>query len=81
MSKRLHAVQPDQQAADRRRSESFLQETVEFWQARSGRKLSREDARQITENLTGFFRVLEGWRKSNQAMVTGVDSDGKKRAA
>jgi hypothetical protein len=29
----------------------FLKETIEFWQPRTTRKLTREDAREIIENM------------------------------
>jgi hypothetical protein len=35
--------------------------TREVWQPRLGRDLSREDARQIAESMTGFFAVLAEW--------------------
>ena len=35
--------------------------TLEVWQPRASRALNREDARQIIENATGFFRVLLEW--------------------
>jgi hypothetical protein len=41
----------------------FLDETLAFWQPRTTRKLTREDAREINENLTGFFRVLMEWSR------------------
>ena len=34
------------------------------WQPRLGRDLSREDARQIAENVTGFFAVLAEWSRA-----------------
>jgi len=36
----------------------FLEWTRRFWQARTQKTLSDEDARQIIENVTGFFKVL-----------------------
>ena len=39
----------------------FLDKTVAFWQPRTSRKLTREDARQMIENVTGFFKVLAEW--------------------
>jgi hypothetical protein len=39
----------------------FLDQAREFWQRRTGRPLTREDARQITENITGFFAILGEW--------------------
>jgi hypothetical protein len=44
----------------------FLDETREFWQRRSPRRLSREDARQIADNVSGFFRVLQEWDASER---------------
>jgi len=41
--------------------EDFADDTIEFWQPRMRRDLSREDARQIAENVSGFFRVLLDW--------------------
>jgi len=39
----------------------LLEETIQFWQPRSARPLTPEDARQIVENITGFFMVLQSW--------------------
>jgi hypothetical protein len=49
-----------------RLSDKFLDETIKFWQPRMRRELSREDARQIAENLSGFFRVLLEWDAQKQ---------------
>src|SRR5262249_3911880 len=35
----------------------FLDETIAVWQPLSERPLTREDAREITENVVGFFSV------------------------
>ena len=40
---------------------AFLEDTQEFWQARTSRVLTLEDARQAVENVTGFFTTLERW--------------------
>jgi hypothetical protein len=45
----------------------FVDETVAFWQKRSKRQLTREDGRQIIENLTGFFRILQEWDRAERA--------------
>lgn len=42
----------------------FLDQTIEIWRAGATRPLSREDARQIVENLTGFFRILDQWDRA-----------------
>lgn len=44
-----------------RYSEELLKDTAEYWGTRGGREFSREAARQILENLTGFFGILMEW--------------------
>ena len=38
--------------------ERFLQETLEFWQKRTKRVLTLEDAREIAENMNSFMNAL-----------------------
>jgi hypothetical protein len=38
--------------------------THKVWRPRLGRELSREDARQIAANVTGFFSVLAEWSRA-----------------
>ena len=45
------------------------------WQPRLGRDLSREDARQIAENVTGFFAVLAEWSRAE--MPVPANDTGK----
>jgi hypothetical protein len=40
---------------------AFLEDTRQFWQARTSRVLTLEDARQAVENVTGFFATLQRW--------------------
>jgi len=47
--------------------------TLEIWSRRSSRPLTKEDAREIAENMTGFFRVLLEWKAKKRA--PGVDRD------
>lgn len=47
---------------DRPPSDGLLDATLTIWQTRARRDLSREDARQIVENVVGFFDVLARWR-------------------
>jgi hypothetical protein len=35
--------------------------TLLFWQPRAPKNLTAEDARQMIENVTGFFAQLEAW--------------------
>ena len=39
----------------------FLDHSKSFWQPRTTRQLSHEDARQMAGNISGFFRVLNEW--------------------
>lgn len=39
----------------------FLDRTLQFWQPRSPQELTLEDARQIVDNISGFFRILAEW--------------------
>lgn len=41
--------------------EEFLDCAVVFWQTRTSRRLTRGDARQMVENVTGFLRILAEW--------------------
>ncbi|TPK35984.1 hypothetical protein FJ492_25645 [Mesorhizobium sp. B2-5-4] len=42
--------------------DALLERTVQLFEARSGRSLSKEDRHQIVENVSGFFRILPEWR-------------------
>jgi len=44
--------------------DDLIQRTRQLWQPRLARDLSREDARQITANITGFFSVLAEWSRA-----------------
>ena len=46
----------------------FLDETITFWQPRAQRTLTHEDAREIVENLTGFFAILREWQEAERAV-------------
>ena len=44
-------------------NDNLIDRTRQVWQQRLGRDLSREDARQIAENVTGFFTILAEWSR------------------
>ena len=46
-------------------NDNLIDHTCQVWQPRLGRNLSREDARQIIEDVTGFFNVLTEWAGSS----------------
>ncbi len=50
--------------------EEFLNQTAEFWQAKASRQVSCEDARQIVENVTGFFDLLLKWEDQENSTIS-----------
>jgi hypothetical protein len=64
--------------------EQLVDRTLELWGPRFGRDLGREDARQIVENLIGFFAVLAEWSRAELPLAasdpeTSTASDGDER--
>ena len=58
--------------------------TRQVWQPRLGRDLTDEDARQIMQNVTGFFGVLAEWSRAerlaaNDAAAPAKPNDGEVR--
>jgi hypothetical protein len=53
------------------KTDSFLQETLEFWQARTKRELTLEDAREIAENIGAFFEILLASDAERQGKLDG----------
>jgi len=45
-------------------NDNLIDQTIALWQPRLRRDLSREDARQIVENVTGFFNILTEWSRA-----------------
>jgi hypothetical protein len=42
-------------------SPKLIEQTISVFKSRTGRKISKEGARQAVWNISGFFRVLEEW--------------------
>jgi hypothetical protein len=42
-------------------NDKLIEQTRRLWRSRLGRDVSRQDARQIAENVIGFFAVLAKW--------------------
>ena len=53
----------------------LIARTGETWQPRAGRNLSDEDAREIAENVTGFFRLLLEWEASEKQQTSREADD------
>jgi hypothetical protein len=47
-------------------NDNLIERTCRLWQPRIGRDLNREDARQIAENVTGFFGILAEWSRAER---------------
>jgi hypothetical protein len=50
----------------------FLDQTVTFWQPRTSQKLTREDGRQMLENVAAFFRILLEWEAAERSAATAA---------
>lgn len=48
----------------------FFGQKKHFWQARIKKPLSDEDAREIIENITGFFKILIEWDEKAKNRVS-----------
>jgi hypothetical protein len=66
-------------------NDNLIDRTRQVWQPRVGRDLSREEARQIAENVTGFFAVLAEWSRAempvpaNDTAKASRSNDGEVR--
>ncbi len=58
---------------DERRA-ALLEDTRTFWQARTSRPLTLEDARQAVENMTGFFTTLLEWAAAEASEKKNTDT-------
>ena len=47
------------------KKDKFLQDTLQFWQKRTSRTLTEEDAREISENLFNFVQILLDWHRED----------------
>jgi hypothetical protein len=46
--------------------QELTEDTIATWQPRLRRRLSNEDAREIAENITGFFAILAEWSRREE---------------
>ncbi len=53
-------------AANDNPNDDLIGRTREVWQSRLGRDLSRDEAKQIAANVTGFFSVLAEWARTDE---------------
>lgn len=45
-------------------NDNLIDRTVTLWQRRFGRDLTSENAREIVENVAGFFNTLAKWSQA-----------------
>ena len=62
-----HNAKTDLFSCHRAVDEAFLERTARLFEARMGRPLSAESAREIVDNLGEFFRVLAEWERIDRA--------------
>jgi hypothetical protein len=55
-------------------NDNLVNRTVSLWQSRAPRDLSAEDARQIAENIVGFFTILSEWSRSEISSAANDDA-------
>jgi hypothetical protein len=55
---------------------NFLESTRQFWQSRTERQLTIEDARQIAENVVGYFRLLLEWQAAERRPPSELPQEG-----
>ena len=55
-------------------NDNLIDRTRKVWQSRIGRNLTDDDARQISENVRGFFKILAEW--SRDGMVGPANDNG-----
>jgi hypothetical protein len=59
-------------------NDNLINQTIGLWQSRCRRDLSREDARQIVENVTGFFSILHEWSRAESVAAA---NDNRERSS
>ncbi len=55
-------------------NDNLIEQARRLWRSRLGGDVSSEDARQIAENVTGFFAVLAEWSRAEGGAAN--DNDG-----
>ena len=53
-----------------------IERTREVWQPRVGRDLSRDEAKQIAANVTGFFSILAEWSRAELPVPANDNTNG-----
>ena len=56
--------------------QQLTEHTIAVWQPRLRRRLTNEDAREIAENITGFFTVLAEWSRRERRDGSDMNASG-----
>ena len=56
--------------------QQLTEHTVAVWQPRLRRCLSNEDAREIAENMNGFFNILAEWSHREERESSETNTSG-----
>lgn len=56
----------------------LIETTADFWSRKAGRPISREDAREILLNVSGFFGILREWDARDRNRPTINDNKEEK---
>ena len=57
----------------------FIEESRVFWSKRYGKELSRQDAKEIIHNLSGFFNLLDEWDRESRETKAKSGKDDTER--
>lgn len=57
----------------------LIEETIAHWQPLSRRVLTREDAREMIENISGFFAILLEWDEAERQCTSSKESTSADR--
>jgi len=68
-------VRSSVKAANDNLEDNRIERTREVWQPRIGRDLSRDEAKQIADNVAGFFSILAEWSRA-EPPVAANDNTG-----
>jgi hypothetical protein len=59
--------------------DELIGRTRQVWQPRIGHDLSREEARQISEKVTGFFSILAEWAQAEKPAKEAGEPDASRQ--
>lgn len=52
-----------------KKKEDIIKDTVEFWKKRTDKEFSPEDAKEIINNISGFFQILAEWDRKDKEQL------------